>query len=95
MAQHFVKVVDDGTLAAPDGWMFASCDDTGEIFFIVERSTVVDEVKLNEAWVAARELVIEQAVREGRVRWVVPPQQAPTDSNAIRAAVLAGHCGGD
>ena len=73
MAEHFVRIVEDGTLEAEDGWAFITCEDTGAIFFVAEPSAVTDEAKLSEAWVAAKQLVIEQAVREGIVDWRQPP----------------------
>lgn len=91
MAQHFVKIVEDGTLAAPDGWMFARCEDTGDFYFVAERSAAADEVKLNEAWAVARGLAVAQAVREGRLRWALPPQPPGLDDDVMRASVLAGH----
>lgn len=72
VAQHFVRVVDDGTLATGDGWAIARCEETGSLFFIVERSSAQNEQALHDAWRAAANLVIEEAVREGIVRSLRP-----------------------
>lgn len=77
MGQHFVKVVEDGTLGTECGWTFAEPDDAEDIYFIAERSAMQDEQKLNDAWGAAQSLVIERAVREGIVQYVDDEQAAP------------------
>lgn len=68
MAQHVVKVVDDGTLATNEGW--AMVRSGGTICFLVERSAAADERVLTDAWQAANRLeqenaAMEQAVRDG------------------------------
>lgn len=70
---HFVKVVDDGTLATGDGWAIARCEATNDLYFLVERSAASDERVLHTAWTAAAQLVIEEAVRDGIVTWVREP----------------------
>lgn len=71
VAQHIVKVVEDGTLATDEGWAMAR-DDAGDIYFMVERSAAMDEQVLTEAWAAALQfeqenMEMEQAVRLGIV----------------------------
>lgn len=75
MAQHYVKVVEDETLATDDGWALARCEDTGDLFFVIERSAAQSEDVLHTAWTAAAQLVIEEAVREGIVRQVDPDER--------------------
>jgi hypothetical protein len=70
VAQHFVRVVEDGSLATPDGWAIARCEEDQSLYFVVERSAATNEETLSAAWAAARTLVIEQAVEDGEVEWV-------------------------
>lgn len=56
-----------------------SVEDTGELFFFVEQSAAANERVLNEAWGAAKQLVIEQAVREGIVEWSDPANHEPAE----------------
>lgn len=72
MAQHHVKVVDDGTLTTSDGWALVRDESTGDIYFVVERTAAANERTLHTAWHAAAQLVIEEAVREGIVRSLEP-----------------------
>lgn len=76
MAQHFVRVVEDGSLATGDGWAIVRCEDSGDLVFAVERSAAAEAETLSNAWKAAAQLVIEQAVREGHVRYCEPPEDA-------------------
>ena len=73
---HYVKVVDDGTLATGDGWAIARCEATDDLYFLVERSAASDEQTLHAAWSAAAQLVIEEAVRQGIVAWVDEPARS-------------------
>lgn len=79
MAEHFVKVVEDGTLAAEGGWITGECEDTGEVFFIAEESAMGDEKVISEAWTSVKALVIEQAVRDGIVEYVDPANREPAE----------------
>ena len=75
MAEHFVKVVDDGTLATGDGWAIVRCEDTHDLYFMVEKSSASNAEALHAAWRAAANLVIEEAVREGHVQYVDRPAE--------------------
>lgn len=72
MAEHHIKVVDDNTLATGDGWAIARHEATGDLYFVVERSAAADEEVLSNAWKAAANLVLEEAVREGHVKRIEP-----------------------
>jgi hypothetical protein len=68
-----VKVIDDGSLTGGEGWAMARCEATDDLYFLVERSAASDEQTLHNAWKAAANLVIEEAVRQGIVEWVHKP----------------------
>lgn len=53
MGQRFVKIVDDGTLDAEEGWILAFDEFTDDFFFVYEKSTALHEDWMTHAWQAA------------------------------------------